>query len=65
MRYLLVLLLVGCASDPYAWKKTGASDADWNADHKTCRSETSGYSLMPAIQAHEYNVCMEKKGWQK
>lgn len=62
MRYVIMvsLLLVGCGS---GWKKDGASQAELDVDNNECRTGLDKYpSLFGA--AHEYNLCMERKGWK-
>jgi hypothetical protein len=58
----LVHVLTACMPHPDAWKKEGASDAEWRADNAECRKEMK--SPMPVAMAHLYNTCMERKGWK-
>lgn len=68
MRYLVFLLLAGCATEPdTAWYKAGASSAEFNADMGQCRAQAFGvqgamYNLMQVALVQR--SCMEGKGWQ-
>ena len=70
MRYLFVLLLVGCASTN--WSKDGATKADLDADYKTCQSENKpALGTVVAVGAlhmaetnEKIRTCLREKGWR-
>jgi hypothetical protein len=64
MKYLLVLLLAGCASNTWDWHKPGA---DYQADREACNSQVPATALFsPAFSASpKSDECMMKKGWEK
>lgn len=64
MRYLLVLLLAGCASRQLLWEKPGASQQDFEMDRGQCQAQAFGAPGMYAVQvAMIYNACMRGRGW--
>lgn len=68
MRYLIVLLLAGCAAQPpqeYEWDKPGASPQEFAMDRGQCQAQAFGAPGMPALQvAMIFGGCMQGKGWQ-
>lgn len=61
MRYLIVLLLVGCAKEG-GWDKSGATSQDFYQDRGQCVAQsfaapTAGQQQMIMIG------CMQGKGW--
>lgn len=67
MRYLLILLLAGCAThaDP-VWMKEGSTRADFDADLGYCRAQA--FSVPGAMGnllqvAMVQRSCMEGRGW--
>jgi hypothetical protein len=65
MRYLLVLLLVGCASPTWDWHKPGA---DYQAERDACNAQVPASALFvsPALSGQsKSDECMMKKGWEK
>lgn len=63
MRYLLVLLLVGCATETY-WEKPGASAQQFEMDRGQCQAQAFGAPGMYTMQvAMIYNACMRGRGW--
>lgn len=67
MRYLVVLLLAACATQPeYVWERYGASDQDFSMDAGQCRAQAFGAPGMPAMQvALIYSSCMQGRGWSR
>jgi hypothetical protein len=67
MRYLIVLLLAGCATQPqYVWVKPGATEADFNTDVGYCRAQAFGVpgAMGNLLQvAAVQSACMQGKGW--
>lgn len=57
MRWVLVLLLAGCASLP-AYYKPGASSGDMQADIIDCGAQGKRATLDVEVP------CMKRKGWE-
>lgn len=63
MRYLVVLLITGCATQTY-WEKPGASAREFEADRGQCQAQAFSAPGMYTVQvAMIYNACMRGKGW--
>jgi hypothetical protein len=61
MRYLVVLLLIGCAKEG-GWDKPGATDQDFHADRGQCIAQS--YQAITAYQQQAIMAgCMQGKGW--
>lgn len=66
MRYLVVLLLAGCATTQTYWEKPGASQSDFQVDMGQCRAQAFGVpgamnNLMQVAMVQ--SACMQGKGW--
>ena len=66
MRYVLILLLAGCASNTKFWDKPGASSMEFEMDRGSCQAQ--GFSApmgpMSMQSAMIFNACMRSRGWQ-
>ncbi len=67
MRYVLVLLLAGCAApQQYRWvHDRGADRAQLNRDYAQCEAQALGqHPLMPVQQGlHIFAACLRGRGW--
>lgn len=65
MKYLVVLLLAGCAGSNATWTKPGGTDADLKKDLEACRSSHSMAVLALGIGRAEIEMekCMNERGW--
>lgn len=64
MRYLVVLLLVGCATTERVWERPGASQQDFFMDRGQCQAQSFGAPGLNTFQvALIFNSCMQGKGW--
>jgi hypothetical protein len=80
MRYLVVLLLAGCAASN--WTKEGSSSADLDRDYDECRQvAASGGALVPAALTAAFGAvgvligtssnderirqCLSERGWKR
>lgn len=63
MRYLIVLLLAGCATKQGGWEKPGATNQEFMRDRGDCVSRAF---VAPAAyqQSAIITGCMQSKGWQ-
>ena len=66
MRYLIVLLLAGCASTTKVWDKPGASSSEFEMDRGACQAQGFGAPMGPMSMqsAMIFNGCMRGRGWQ-
>lgn len=63
MRYVLVALLAGCASNPSMnWTKAGGSPDQMNADRYSCIQERA--SARPIDADAAFDACMRARGWR-
>jgi len=62
MRYVLILLLTGCAS--WHWEKAGG---DYAADERTCKAQSySGTDgMVTNASVRRMHACLEARGWRK
>lgn len=66
MRYLVVLLLAGCATTEHVWDKPGASEQDWHMDRGACNAQAASHAPLGSVQwAVIFGSCMNGKGWQR
>lgn len=65
MRYLVVLLLAGCATTERVWEKPGATQQEFAQDQGQCQAQGFGAPAGPtSLQAAMMmNACMRGKGW--
>jgi hypothetical protein len=66
VRYLIVLLLVGCAPMSGESLKQGATDEDMQRDYVECRNENPlGWLFITGLPSHNIKVadCMKARGW--
>ena len=62
VRYLIVLLLAGCAAD-YVWDKPGATAQALEADQLECAKQAAGWASR-AIRESVRQSCMQEKDWR-
>lgn len=62
MRYALVLLLSGCATQGGGWDKPGATEQDFHVDRGQCIAQSYA-APTPFQQAAIMAGCMQGKGW--
>ena len=63
MRYLVVLLLAGCAPADYVWYKPGATAQALEADQRECATHTTGWTSR-AVRKSVFANCMREKDWR-
>jgi len=63
VRYLIVLLLAGCAAD-YVWDKPGATAQALEADQSECAKRPTGKWASRALRESMYASCMREKDWR-
>ena len=65
MRYIVILLLAGCATQPsYRWERAGATGS-LEMDRGACESQAYSVSLASTEQQlRVYLSCMKGRGWQ-
>ena len=64
MRYVVVLLLAACASQPdRTWQRAGASQQDFYMESGQCRAQAISVTGPLMQQAVVYSSCLQGKGW--
>lgn len=69
MRYLLILVVAGCAAVDASWVKEGKTLDDQNKDYAECsepyQGRTFAFGMAGAASANpQIRECMLKKGWK-
>ena len=63
MRYLIVILLAGCA--PTIWNREGATEKDFNMDRGQCNAQALSVPGATNLQRNAvFDNCMVGKGWR-
>lgn len=62
MRYLLVLLLAGCATE---WVQEGATEKDFRMADGQCNAQALSANVGGFTRMSIYEYCMQGKGWQR
>jgi hypothetical protein len=63
MRYLLILVLAGCATTERYWEKPGASSSEFEMDKGFCHAQAFGSGMNTMQVALVFNGCMRSRGW--
>jgi hypothetical protein len=63
MRYLIVLLLAGCATADYVWYKPGATAQALEDDQRECETRAIGWTSR-AVRKSALANCMREKAWR-
>jgi len=64
-----LLLVTGCSllQPSWHWSKPGASEADYDADIRFCKSQTDQAidGTVTNASVRRIHACMERRGWRK
>jgi hypothetical protein len=61
---LITILLAGCATQQYVWRKSGATQQDFYQDRGQCQAQAFQGGVGSLMQAAIImNGCMQGKGW--
>ncbi len=66
VRYLMVLLLAGCAASDYVWYKPGATAQSLEADQSECTKQASAtldWGSRALLESRRAS-CMREKDWR-
>jgi hypothetical protein len=63
VRYLILLLLAGCAATDYVWYKPGATAEALEADQLECAKQTADWVSRAAKESLRAS-CMREKDWR-
>jgi hypothetical protein len=63
MRYLIVLLLAGCATTEGSWSKSGATEHDLHMDRGQCTAQMEAAPVSLLLRKSMFPACMQGKGW--
>jgi hypothetical protein len=64
-----LLIVTGCSllQPSWRWSKSGASEADYDADIRFCKSQTDQAidGTVTIASVRRIHGCMERRGWRK